>query len=130
MRLLLDTHIWIWVRSNTSRIRPQVAHAIQEADHLWLSPVTIWETINLVDSGKLILPEDPVACVRRWIAEMPIRDAALSQEVAIVSRRIPIETNDPADRFLAATAIVHDLVLVTSDRHLIDCKDVPTLANR
>jgi PIN domain nuclease of toxin-antitoxin system len=130
MRLLLDTHIWIWARADTARIRPDVAAAVQEQSHLWLSPVTIWETISLFDSGKLVPPEDPIACVRRWLEDMPIRDAPLNREVAIMSRRIRIATNDPADRFLAATAIVHDLILVTADRHLIDCKEVPTLANR
>ena len=60
----------------------------------------------------------------------PMVDAPLSREVAIRSREIDPGTNDPADRFLAATAIVHDLVLVTSDRHLIECNEVPTLANR
>lgn len=52
---------------------------------------------------------------------MPLRDAPFSREVAIASRELTIETEDPADRFIAATADHLGLVLVTADAHLLAC---------
>jgi len=59
--------------------------------------------------------------------KLPFREAVINQEVAIQSRKINLPHQDPADRFLAATAIVYDLTLVTADRRLIDAKGFPVL---
>lgn len=130
MRLLLDTHIWIWSAMHTQRIAKSVQAALSRAENgLWLSPVSVWETISLADRGRIDMGGDPADVARQWLNEAPMADAALTREVAILSRRIELGTTDPADRFLAATAVVHDLILVTSDRALIDSPSVPTLAN-
>jgi PIN domain nuclease of toxin-antitoxin system len=54
----------------------------------------------------------------------------LTRQVAIESRLVRLSHDDPADRFIAATAIVHDLVLVTADERLLEAPDLRTLANR
>ncbi len=59
--------------------------------------------------------------------KLPFREAVINQEVAIQSRKINLPHQDPADRFLAATAIVYDLTLVTADRRLIDAKGFSVL---
>jgi len=59
--------------------------------------------------------------------KLPFREAVINQEVAIQSRKINLPHQDPADRFLAATAIVYDLTLVTADTLLIDAKGFPVL---
>ena len=56
------------------------------------------------------------------LQELPLREAVINQEVAIQSRYIDLPHQDPADRFLAATALVYDLILVTADRRLFDSK--------
>ena len=61
---------------------------------------------------------------------MPLRDAVLTRQVAIESRLVPLSHEDPADRFIAATAIVHDLDLVTADERLLEARGLRTLANR
>lgn len=129
MRLLLDTHIWIWSAMHPARIAKRVRTEMGRSSGLWLSPVSIWETISLADRGKIDMGADAVEVLRQWLREAPLMDAPLTREVAIVSRRIEIGTNDPIDRFLAATAVVHDLVLVTSDAALIRSPSVPTLAS-
>jgi len=58
--------------------------------------------------------------------KLPFREAVINQEVAIQSRKINLPHQDPADRFLAATAIVYD-TLVTADTRLIDAKGFPVL---
>jgi PIN domain nuclease of toxin-antitoxin system len=57
-------------------------------------------------------------------------EPALNREVALQSRRLSIPTQDPADRFIAATAQVYELILVTDDRNLLEIEDVSVLSNR
>ncbi len=60
----------------------------------------------------------------------PFREASLTHAVAQQSRRLSLEHSDPADRFVAATAVVYDLTLVTADARLLRGKGYRTLANR
>ena len=57
---------------------------------------------------------------------MPVRDAPLTREVALVSNELDLPHRDPADRFLAATALVFGLMLVTLDRRLQMADRLPT----
>ena len=77
---------------------------------------------------RLEIAQDPIPWVARTLKELPLREAPLTFEIAIRSRRVPLTHDDPADRFLAATADVLGLTLVTSDRRLLDCSDLSTLA--
>lgn len=131
MRLLLDTHIWVWSLVSpghlTARVRRELTNP---ANELWLSPISVWETMLLLESGKLQVDDEPGAWLERMLRATPSREAALTHDVAIQSRRVDLPHPDPADRFLAATAIVHGLTLVTADRRLLSTRDVKTLANR
>ena len=60
---------------------------------------------------------------------MPYKEAPVNHEVAIQSRAIDLDHQDPADRFLAATALVYDLTLVTADERLLRSRRIPSLAN-
>ena len=70
----------------------------------------------------------------RWIADVcdavPLRDAPLTRDVAIESRRLSLGHQDPADRFIAATARVYELTLVTADERLLGVEGLAVLANR
>ena len=60
--------------------------------------------------------------------KLPLREAVINQEVAIQSRYVDLPHQDSADRFLAATAMVYDLTLVTADNRLINAKELSILA--
>ena len=133
MRLLLDTHIWLWYLLEPRRLSAGVIESMDAADsELWLSPVSIWELLLLAERGRFTTPGAGGA--RKWIdqalTELPLRDAPLTREVALRGQMIRIEHRDPADRFLAATAAAYDLVLVTSDEPLLRGEGYRTLANR
>ena len=57
----------------------------------------------------------------------PLQEAPLNFEVTVQSRRIKLPHQDPADRFIAATALVYGFTLVTADKDLLRCKQVPVL---
>lgn len=130
MTLLLDTHIWLWMLIEPSRLKPRVTEALSEpANELWLSPLTVWETLVLCEKGRLELDPDPHAWVQRQLASGAFREAPLTWSVAAESRKLSVEHEDPADRFLAATARVYDLTLVTSDQRLLRAPGYAVLAN-
>ena len=129
MKLLLDTHIWLWSVIEPDRLGRRIQRELREViNELWLSPISTWEALTLHDKGRLFLAQD----VTSWIAQntAPFRQAPLTHEIAVVARELPLAQRDPADRFLAATAKVLDLTLVTADARLLGLGDITTLANR
>jgi PIN domain nuclease of toxin-antitoxin system len=131
LRLLLDTHIWIWSLVTPDKLSTRVAAELaNSASEIWLSPISVWETMLLVERGRIVVDEQPAVWLERMLRATPAREAPLTHEVAIRSRLIRVAHPDPADRFLAATAQVQDLVLVTSDSRLMDIAGVRTLSNR
>jgi PIN domain nuclease of toxin-antitoxin system len=129
LKLLLDTHVWLWSLLAPERLRPEAVDALRDSSNrLHLSPVSVWEALLLTERGRVELREEPRTWILRVLQEVPVFEAALTFEVAIRSRAVSLAHDDPADRFLAATASVHDLVLVTADRRLLDCAEISTLA--
>ena len=131
VRLLLDTHIWLWSLLDPSKLSRRVRTAVKRTENdLWLSPISVWELHVLAERGRIKLDAEP----RRWLAEAlsktPAREATLNFEVAMRSREILLPHPDPADRFLVATALVYDLTLVTADEILLQAKVCAVLANQ
>lgn len=121
MRLLLDTHVWIWSLVEPERVHRDAERALRSPDNeLWLSPVSVWEAMLLAERGRIGVRAGARAWVREALSQMPLRDAPFSREVAIASRELAIETEDPGDRFIAATAD-HLGLVVTADAHLLAC---------
>jgi PIN domain nuclease of toxin-antitoxin system len=100
------------------------------ANELWLSPIVLWEVLVLAEKGRVVLEPDGVTWIQRVLQTLPFREAPLTHEVAIQSRNVELPHGDPADRFLAATALVYGLRLVTADAQLLGSQSIPTLANR
>ena len=119
MKLLLDTHILVWSILNPSRLSRRAAKVIADPrNELWISPVTPWEILYLHRKGRLKLKDGPVSWFSAALSRMPFREAPLTHEVALASDLITLPHPDPADAFLAATARVYDLTLVTADDNL------------
>lgn len=130
MKLLLDTHIWIWSISEPQRLTRRVARELDSAQNqLWLSPISIWETLLLHRKGRLKIPEGFSTWVTRALATMPLTEAPMTFEVAAALSTINLPHSDPADMFLAASAKVFGLTLVTSDRHLLRTSEISAMEN-
>jgi len=128
MKLLLDTHVWVWARLEPGRLHAGARKRIEDSgNELWLSPISAWELLQLADRGKLQLMPDAPTWIRSSIATMAVSVAPIGIEIAIASRRIDLPHDDPADRLLAATAKLLELTLVTADERLLDCSEVRTL---
>jgi len=130
VRLLLDTHIWLWSLLDPSRLGRRTAAALDDpANELWLSPISIWETLMLAERRRVILEPDPERWVRATLERLPFHDASLNTEVVMASRALRVPSDDLADRFLAATARVYELTLVTADARLRRIPHVAVLPN-
>lgn len=128
MNLLLDTHIWIWSQLDPARIGNHAAAVLSSGDNeLWLSPVSVWEALTLMQKGRVRV-ENPFVWVAR--AAEQLREAPLTREIVSVGMALPLSHADPADRFLAATAKVLKLTLLTADRRLLGLGEIASLANR
>jgi PIN domain nuclease of toxin-antitoxin system len=131
MKLLLDTHIWLWALLDPERLSPAVRAALVSAENeLWLSPISVWEAHLLAERGRVRVDEAPADWVARMVSALPRREAALTHDIAMASRRLALSHEDPADRFLAATAQVLGLTLVTADARLLGSTEYAVLANR
>lgn len=130
MKLLLDTHIWLWSALDPAHLSKRVRAALENRENeLWLSPMSVWETLVLARKKRLILESTPEQWVRRALNDLPVREAPMSHEVAIQSEALRLNHNDPADRFIVATALVYELTLVTADKQLVKGRQAPVLAN-
>ena len=131
MRLLLDTHIWLWSLLEPRKLNRRVVKQLKNEDNeLWLSPISIWEILILYEKKRLSLDPDVDSWVKRALTAAPLHEAPITKEVALETHAITLPHRDPADRFLVASAKVFQLTLVTADERLMKTRDIPVLANR
>ena len=129
MKLLLDTHIWLWSLAEPARLGRRLIRELQNPAHeLWLSPVSTWEALLLNAKGRISLAEDLSEWLKR--ATSHLREAPLTHEIVVAAHQLSLPHPDPADRFLAATALILGLTLVTADQRLLGLAEIHTLANR
>ena len=128
MRLLLDTHIILWSVAEPHNLTQNIKKALEnESNELWFSPISVWEIVLLAEKGRISLGSDIEKAVRDIFHKIPFKEAPINQEVAIQSRIVKLPHQDPADQFLAATAAVYDLTLVTADARIINAEAVSVL---
>jgi PIN domain nuclease of toxin-antitoxin system len=131
MKLLLDTHIFLWSFLEPHRLTDNVAGALEEpSNELWLSPISTWECLLLAKKGRVLLEPNAVLWLRERLKELRPKEAPINHEVSIHSESIDLPHPDPADRFLAATAVVFDLTLVTADDRLIGTQSFAVMPNK
>lgn len=128
MNLLLDTHVWLWGLLEPERLRAGARAALEDAaNRLYLSPVSVWEALLLLERGRIELRVEPRVWISRALEQVPMFEAPLTFGVALETAPVRLSHRDPADRLLAATARGLDLTLVTADQRLLSCADVRTL---
>ena len=131
MKLLLDTHIWLWNHLEPAKLSQPVARRLANpGNELWLSPISLWELVLLESKGRIVLNDEVGDWVAKALRAQPLIEAPVTHEVALETRRAGIQHQDPADRFLVATAKVFGLTLVTADERLIEAGGIKVLANR
>ena len=123
MKLLLDTHVLVWLLEGSGRISDAVRAELKESaseDQLLVSAITPWEIALLVAKGRLKLTREVSDWIDTALGLPGIHLEPLSPAIAVASTRLPGEIHgDPADRILVATARHTDATLVTADHELL-----------
>lgn len=129
MRLLLDTHVWLWAGTPNSRLPTRVRSVLEDpSNELWLSAISVWELVLLHESGRF--GQNDPAWLTRMLQGGVFFEAPLTFAVAREVGALGWSHKDPVDRFLVATARVLGLVLVTADERIINSRLVPVIDAR
>jgi PIN domain nuclease of toxin-antitoxin system len=122
--ILLDTHAAIWVASNDPTLgkksRAVVLSALEQ-DQLAVSAISFWEIALLVAKGRIKSP-DSAAKIREQILSSGVTELPLTGDIALRAADLGNLPNDPADRFITATALIHGAILMTADEQLLKWK--------
>jgi PIN domain nuclease of toxin-antitoxin system len=128
LRVLLDTHIWLWYLLGDNQLSANLQKIIaSEENELWLSPISVWETLILAEKGRIELDSEPITWVKKYLRILDVKEARLTYEIAMLSRQLELSHQDPADRFIAATAVHLDLILATVDTRLTGLNRLSTI---
>ena len=131
MKFLLDTHIWLWIALEPSRLSQKVAKAVSDpANELFLSPISVWELVMLTQKGRVTLDQDVISWTGHTMQLWQLQEAPLTTEVALETSRLNLVHSDPSDRLIAASAKIFDMTLVTGDEKLVALREIKVLANR
>jgi len=131
MKLLLDTHIWLWSEFEPERLSRRVTSGLTDPrNELWISPISTWEIVSLNRKQRVELGAPTQIWVHMSSERLSLREAPLTHEVVLAMESVKLPHRDPADTLLAATAKVYGLTLVTADRHILAGSGFSILANR
>lgn len=126
--MVLDTHVWLWYLEANSNLRPDLKAAIlSSSQDCLVSPISVWEVLLLHEKGRYSLGPSPEQRVRDMLNVPGIAVAEFSTEIAVLSRSLQFSHEDPADRFIAATAKAYGLPLATDDANLKTLKWLKTV---
>jgi PIN domain nuclease of toxin-antitoxin system len=116
MKILLDTHIFLWFISGDTQLSTDVRDVIRDPDNeIYLSAVSVWEAIVKYQLGKLPLPEHPETYLPKQRDLHQIASLALDEGSVIQLTKLPPLHRDPFDRMLICQALQNSLTIATVD---------------
>jgi PIN domain nuclease of toxin-antitoxin system len=116
MKILLDTHIFLWCISGDTQLSTDVRDAIRDPNNeVYLSAVSIWEAIVKYQLGKLPLPEHPETYLPKQRDLHQIVSLTLDENSVIQLAKLPSVHRDPFDRMLICQALQYGLTIATVD---------------
>ena len=119
MRLLLDTHAWLWWISSPSRLRPEALAVIAARENqVLLSAVSALEISIESALGKLALNEPAEEFVPKWAQRTRVDELPIEFRHALRAGALPAHHRDPFDRLLIAQAQIEGVPILTADRQL------------
>lgn len=122
--ILLDTHALVWMDQDDAALGKTARRIVQaawDAEGVAVSAISFWECEMLHGAGRLKLAQSPT----QWRADLlaaGLIEFPVDGEIAMLSVRLDLSHKDPADRLIAATAIVKGAALLTADARLLKWK--------
>jgi PIN domain nuclease of toxin-antitoxin system len=120
MKILLDTHIFLWFITNNKRLSQNFCDAISNQDNeIYLSVVSVWEAMIKYQLGKLPLPESPEIYLPQQREKHLISSLSIDETTITQLAKLPPLHNDPFDRLLLCQSLEHDLIIMTEDQAIL-----------
>ena len=120
MKLILDTHVWLWMQAAPGRIEAGVSELIADsANDILLSAASSWEIAIKYALGRLALPVPPSDYVPSRMVRSGTRGLVVEHRHALQVATLPPHHSDPFDRLLVAQAQLDGATLITADRKLL-----------
>ncbi len=118
MRLLLDTHAFLWFIDDSSRLSTQAKDLLNSDADLLLSTASLWEIAIKASIGKLILAQPYNVLIPQQLALNSIEILPINLAHLALLSTLPFHHRDPFDRLLVAQAMVESLEVVSADASL------------
>jgi PIN domain nuclease of toxin-antitoxin system len=117
MRILVDTHVFLWLMSDSRRLKPAAKRLIAEADTVYVSAASMWEISIKVALKKLKAdPQDLLGTIAQaGLVELPV---TAKHAARVATLPLHPQHNDPFDRLLVAQALTEPMLLLTDDAQL------------
>ena len=129
--IVLDTHVILWdalVPERLSELARKTIVQANENDGLIICDISLWEIAMLLQKGRVQVDVDSQTFINLLLQANKSRVLATSPQIAVLAAQFPAEINkDPADRLIAATALVENATLITANRNLRAAGLIPTL---
>lgn len=128
MRLLLDTHVWVWTQEQPERLGPRTKRRLIEDEHEnVVCPISTLEISRLIAAGEIRLSIPLAEWITQSMAELAAKTVTMTHEIAMEAYALPGTFHrDPADRILVAAARRDGLTLVTADDRILAYSHVRT----
>ena len=119
MKLLLDTHIFLWFITADVRLSALFHDAIREPNNeVFLSVASLWEVITKYNLGKIPLPQSPEIYIPKERRKHQLKSLALHENAVRELANLPALHRDPFDRILICQALANNLTIVTVDAQI------------
>jgi PIN domain nuclease of toxin-antitoxin system len=128
MRILLDTHIFLWLIEDNKRLSDNYRQAIHDLDNeIFLSVVSIWECVIKYQIGKLDFPSSPETYLPIQRREHLIKTLNVDENSIAQLINLPLLHRDPFDRLIISQALQYDLVIMTEDQAILAYPEIKIL---
>lgn len=128
MRILLDTHIFLWLIDDSKRLSDKFRQDIYNLDNeIFLSVVSVWECVIKYQIGKLNFPSSPETYLlmerrKHLIKTLTVEENSIAQLI-----NLPLLHRDPFDRLIMAQALQHKLTIMTEDKAILAYSEIELL---
>lgn len=116
MKIILDTHTFLWFINDSPELSNSAAELIESDVDLWISIASLWEISIKVNLNKLDLPDDFEKFIPHQIAINNIEILPANLQHLIVLTKLPLHHRDPFDRLLIAQAIAEEVPIISIDK--------------
>jgi PIN domain nuclease of toxin-antitoxin system len=131
MKLLLDTHNFLWLIHDDERLSDEFRQEIHDLNNeIFLSVVSIWECVIKYQSGKIYFPDSPEIYLTEQRRKHLIKSLVVDENSIAQLINLSLLHRDPFDRLLISQALQHDLIMVTEDRAILAYSKIEFLTSK